>query len=333
MKRAFLLPALAALALISGSGPGLPRDFDAPLSASPITAFRVNSTETRFGPLTFVGGFSLTSSQSHFGAVSAFRFVEPGGRFLAVTDNGFWLSGTVTRDKAGLPTGIRDGHMSEIEGTDGRPLGNKYEADAESLTVRSNVATVGFERFHRMVEYPLSADGQPGRAGRNLDIVVPVQELRANRGFECLAYSPPDSPLAGVRVAVTEKSLDRKGNIFGAILEGPKRGIFTVAKSGPFDITDCAFLPGGDLVVLERRYSIATGVGMQLRRIAGSDIAPGRLVDGKVLFSGGMDYQIDNMEGMDIWRAADGSLRLSMVSDDNKSLLQRSLYLEFRIEE
>ena len=39
------------------------------------------------------------------------------------------------------------------------------------------------------------------------------------------------------------------------------------------------------------------------------------------------------VSSMDIWRAADGSLRLSMVSDDNKSLLQRSLYLEFRIEE
>jgi hypothetical protein len=44
-----------------------------------------------------------------------------------------------------------------------------------------------------------------------------------------------------------------------------------------------------------------------------------------------MRYQIDNMEGLDIWQAPDGTTRLSLVSDDNKSILQRNLYLEFAL--
>jgi hypothetical protein len=39
------------------------------------------------------------------------------------------------------------------------------------------------------------------------------------------------------------------------------------------------------------------------------------------------------MEGLDVWRRADGALMVSIVSDDNRSFLQRNLYLEFRLEE
>jgi hypothetical protein len=46
-----------------------------------------------------------------------------------------------------------------------------------------------------------------------------------------------------------------------------------------------------------------------------------------------MNYQIDNMEGLDVWRRGDGALMVSIVSDDNQSLLQRNVYLEFRLDE
>ena len=45
--------------------------------------------------------------------------------------------------------------------------------------------------------------------------------------------------------------LDKAGNIFAAIIEGPGKGIFTVARRGEFDITDGAFLPNGDLLVAD----------------------------------------------------------------------------------
>ncbi|MGN6584071.1 MAG: esterase-like activity of phytase family protein, partial [Rhizobiaceae bacterium] len=62
-------------------------------------------------------------------------------------------------------------------------------------------------------------------------------------------------------------------------------------------------------------------------------IRPGRIADGPVLLRADMAYQIDNMEGLDIWRRQDGATMISIVSDDNQSILQRNLYLEFRLDE
>jgi hypothetical protein len=37
------------------------------------------------------------------------------------------------------------------------------------------------------------------------------------------------------------------------------------------------------------------------------------------------------MEGMDLWTAPDGRTMLSLISDDNGSFLQRTVYLEFEV--
>jgi hypothetical protein len=99
-----------------------------------------------------------------------------------------------------------------------------------------------------------------------------------------------------------------------------------------FEVTDAAFLPDGDLLLLERRFSIATGVGMRLRRIEGESIRPDAVVDGDILFEANYRSQIDNMEGLDAIPEPDGSVRLIVVSDDNHSILQRTLMLEFRLQ-
>src|SRR5690606_17182627 len=104
---------------------------------------------------------------------------------------------------------------------------------------------------------------------------------------------------------------------------------FAVRRHGGFDITDGAFLPNGDLLLLERQFTIATGIAMRLRRIDKASIAPGGVADGPVLLEADMAYQIDNMEGLDVWRGPNGSLIVSMISDNNHSLFQRNLYLEF----
>ena len=58
-------------------------------------------------------------------------------------------------------------------------------------------------------------------------------------------------------------------------------------------------------------------------------IAKGAVADGPVLFEANMSYQIDNMEGLDVWTRSDGAQMVSLISDDNHSILQRNLYLEF----
>ncbi len=300
----------------------------AKVSTRQITQFHIGRNETRFGPLEFVGGLEMVSSSRSFGGFSAMRFMAPGKDFIGVADTGFWFFGQVTRDADQRPTGIGDFRMVQMVDAAGQPIDDKWRVDAEGLAVRDGVATVGFERDHRVAQFRIRPDDMRAPF-RQLDFLVPKHELRMNRSFETVAYAPADSALKGALVVVTERSLDSQGNVFAAVLDGPRKGVFTVVRSDGFDITDGAFLPNGDLLLLERSFSMMQGVKMRIRRLPASTIGNGKVADGPVLTQADMNYQIDNMEAMDVWRRADGALVVSLMSDDNQSILQRNLYLEF----
>ncbi|PTE08814.1 esterase-like activity of phytase family protein [Mesorhizobium helmanticense] len=302
------------------------------ISARPISAFRIGRAEKKFGPLEFVGGLEMTSPARDFGALSAFRFLKPGSDFIGVADTGFWFFGTVTHDADKRPSGIQNFHMQQMVDASGLPVDEKAEVDAEGLAVKDGIATVGFERDHRVSQFNIDPDDMKAPF-QQLDFLIPAWELRRNRGFETVTRANPYGQHEGGLVVVSEKSLDKSGNIFAAIIEGPRKGVFTVKRNGDFDITDGAFLPNGDLLLLERSFTMAGGLKMRLRRIYGESVEKGAVADGPVLLEADMSYQIDNMEGLDIWTRDDGALMVSLFSDDNHSILQRNLYLEFILHE
>ena len=298
------------------------------ISARPITQFHVGHDETRFGPFEFVGGLEMTSPARDFGALSALRFLKPGSDFIGVADTGFWFFGTITHDAGKRPSGVKNFRMQQMVDAAGRPIDRKWEVDAEGLAVKDGIATVGFERDRRVAQFKIDPDNMKAPV-RQLDYLVPARELRQNRGFETVTHANPYGQHAGGLVVVLERSLDKAGNVYAAIIEGPHKGVFTIKRNGDFDITDGAFLADGDLLLLERSFSIARGVKMRLRRIYGESVEKGVVADGPVLIEADMGYQIDNMEGLDVWTRDDGALMVSLVSDDNHSILQRNLYLEF----
>lgn len=272
------------------------------ISARPISQFHVGDDETRFGPLEFVGGLEMTSPARDFGALSAFRFLKPGGDFIGVADTGFWFFGTITHDAGKRPSGVTNFRMQQMVDASGRPIDRKWEVDAEGLAVKDGIATVGFERDQRVAQFKIDPDNMKAPV-RQLDYQVPAEELRQNRGFETVTHANPYGQHEGGLVVVSERSLNKAGNVYAAVIEGPHKGVFTVRRDGDFDITDGAFLPDGDLLLLERSFSIARGVKMRLRRIYGESVAKGAVADGPVLMEADMGYQIDNMEGLDVWTA------------------------------
>jgi len=298
------------------------------VSARPITEFRIGHADRQFGPLEFVGGLEMTSPSRDFGALSAFRFLKPGSDFIGVADTGYWFFGTVARDADRRPVGIQNFHMQQMVDESGQPIDEKWEVDAEGLAVRDGIATVGFERNHRVAQFGIDPANMKAPF-RQLDFLVPAWELRQNRGFETVTHASANGRHQGGLVVVSEKSLDKAGNIYAAIIEGPRKGVFTVKRSGDFDISDGALLPDGDLLLLERSFTMAGGLKMRLRRIHGESVEKGAVADGPVLLEADMGYQIDNMEGLDVWSRDDGALMVSLISDDNHSILQRNLYLEF----
>ena len=89
-----------------------------------------------------------------------------------------------------------------------------------------------------------------------------VTGLRRNQGLESVAVAPAASPLAGATVAIAERSLDSKGNHRGFILDGASPGQFQIVRSEDFDVSDANFLPNGDLLILEWRFSFSGGFAM-----------------------------------------------------------------------
>lgn len=296
------------------------------VTASPIERFRTQSDETRFGALEYRGGFSFSSRDRRLAGISSFRFRDDGDSFVAVTDTGLWFDGGIERDAAGRPTGLSRTRLLPILDANGQAQKAKGDADAEGLAIDGERLLVSFERDHRVEAFggrdPLLAAPEPVLQP------IPLSELRSNGGIETIAVSPLDGRI----VVVAEQSIDSRGDLFAGIL-GADGGVFTVVRNGPWAVTDGAFLTGGDLLLLERRYEGFGRVGMRIRRIGGGDIAVGARVDGPVLMEADLTYEIDNMEALDVFRNAAGETIVAVLSDDNASFFQRNLYLEFALVE
>lgn len=332
-RRHFLAPIFASLVLACGiltpSGIGASAE-DIPVTSSQIKEFMVGSSQTRFGKLEFVGGLLMRSAESSFGAISSIRFRPDGRNFVAVLDTGHWLTAKIKRGESGSLSGLSDVHIAPMLDEHGETARRKVDMDAEGLALRGDRIYVSYEQFHRIEVFPDAKLAEAKPIGQ-LPHLIPNNELRRNAGLETLVASPESSPLKGALVTVAENSIDSDGNLFAAILEGPLMGLFAVKRHGSFAVTDGAFLPNGDLLLLERRFNLAEGVGMRIRRINGKDIRPGALVEGEALIEADLSYQIDNMEGMDVVAQPDGSTHIILVSDDNHSFLQRNVMLEFKL--
>ena len=326
MRCVDLIAMLALLVGCSSGDEGAPAD----IRATVISTLRPGSQETQFGALEFVGGLELSSDNALLGAISAIRFRPDQRHFISVLDTGHWLTGAIERDDKGRLKGITEARIMPMIDRYGDTDAGKGAMDAEGLALRGDHVLVSYEQHHRVDTYP-DPGFETSPPDDTIPILIPRRQLRANRSLEALMIAPQSSPLAGAAVIVAEDSLDDQGNMLAAILDGPLQGRFTVRHYDSFDVSDGVFLPDGDLLLLERRFGLAHGLGMRIRRIAGADIRPDAVVDGKVIFEANSREQIDNMEGIDVFRAADGTLHLILVSDDNHSILQRSLMLEFRL--
>jgi hypothetical protein len=295
------------------------------IAAQPIDAFDPSAPALkRFGALEFRGGLVLTSAHRDFGGLSALHVAANGGDFVAVTDRGQWLRGRIVY-RGAAPVAIADAAMAPMLGANGRPLKSRGWYDTESLAVDGGTFYVGIERVNQIVRFDYAKDGLIAR-GHALPVPPKLKELPKNQGLECLAKTPAGGPL----IAISERGLDANGNI-GGFLIGAVNGAFALKRSDDFDVTDCTMAPNGQLLVLERHFSWTRGVAMRIRSVPLGAIKPGATVDGVELISADKRYQIDNMEGVALHRTPDGALVLTLVSDDNFSVLQRTLLLQFKI--
>ncbi|MDQ0503853.1 esterase-like activity of phytase family protein [Xanthobacter agilis] len=296
------------------------------VTATPITRFKIGDDGTRFGALSFRGGLVLHSAYPAFGGISGFT-LAPDNRFLAVTDAGVFLSGRLDVD-GDRPTGLSDVMAAALKDDAGRLQAQRGRGDSESLTIAPDAVYVGMEDVNEVWRYPRDPMGKNGTR-----VPAPmVRDLRNNLGLEGLAYVP-SGPLKGALIGIGEDGIQKGEDLPGFIIGGPAPGRFTILKSRPFNATDLAIAPNGDMYLLERHFSLSTGVLMQVRWFALAEVKPGAVVSGTVLGTFDNGYEIDNMEGLAVTTNAAGETLLTMISDDNFSPIQRTILLRFAVGE
>ena len=327
-----------AAALVASAFPALatepPRATEPPVKieirAKPIANFDPREPQrVRFGALEFRGGLELSSDYQNFGGLSGLYMTPDGMRFLALSDRGRWLRGRIIVE-GDRPVRIEDAEMAPILGADGRPLGARGWYDTESLAMDGGTAYVAIERVNQIVRFDYARQGLQAR-GQPIPLPPGMKELPRNQGIEALTFVPRGLPLAGTLIAVSERGLDAAGNIRGFLIGGPAPGAFAIVRSDDFDITDAVVTPAGDLLILERRFSIFRGAGMRIRKFALANIKPDAVIEGAVLILADRANQIDNMEALGIHRNAAGETILTIISDDNFTPLQRTILLRFAL--
>ena len=293
----------------------------------PIDRFAIASDQTVFGDMEFVGGLDLVSRDRRFAGLSGIDVSADGKTAYMVSDRGFMVTADL---------GYRDGRLAAIGavaiskifpdsgyGKDGN--------DAEDITVLGDPpasAVISLERHHNpLIRFRL--------AGTRLSEPEPVKvdetarNLPYNAGLESVTPFPAASLYAGALLAISEGPRRRADRHIEAWIIGA--GALRIAARDNFKITAARFLPGGDLLLLERRFTAGQGIGMRLRRIAGDRIRPDATLNGTILLEAGLRQQIDNMEGLAVHRDGRGRTIITLVSDDNGSILQRTLLLQFAL--
>ena len=311
----------------------------APLAAAPIeiTATPVplndkDPAQATAGKLKYRGGVVLKSSEGRFGGFSALAVSADGQRLIAISDKGHRLDAKILYTPEGNLAGLAEADLGSLAGEDGRPLSLPSERDAEGMAVGpAGEVIVSFERDHRFLRY-LPGQERPER-------IPEPEELKfapGNGGVEGIAF------LKDGRLLAIAEELKRGNRAVGWVSDGVVRSArtsprdwspLTYALDGGFSVSDLATLPSGDVLALERRYTLRLATAVRVRRIPAAAIVPGADLNPELIAELRPPLTMDNMEGLAARQDAAGRTLVYMISDDNFTFLQKTLLLMFEIME
>lgn len=297
------------------------------IRSRPIPFANGEDSGSTIGKLVHRGTLRLTSPDGDFGGISGLIVSSDGTHFLAITDSSHWLTGELTYRGKTL-SGVTGTTMAPLLDLDGKPMSGK-QGDAEGLTGSlDGDVYISFEGRHRIWRYPY---GTNGLAAKPVAVSTPADLAHApgNGGLEAISRLGETQLLA-----ITEHDYDDAGNVKAWLLnlKNDTSQPLTLHRRVPFDITDARSLANGDLLTLERRFSPTGGIGFELRRFPADSIKPKSVLQGEVIAEAGMNFNIDNMEGLSIRKGPNGETFVYLVSDDNfNSPLQQTLLMLFEL--
>ena len=328
--------ALAAVTAAVAASPRCPAgpapDAALALEVRPVPLNVDDPKQTAVGPLVYRGGLWLHSDDPRFGGLSDLRVSADRRRLVSVSDCGHGFSAGARYDGEGRLAGLDEPRLVPLLGPHGRPLAVD-EVDAEGLCADGDGLVVTFEGRHRLWRY--AAD--PPFGGWPVPIEGPpeLSTLPSNSGIEAATRLLDGRLLLIAEGPTTARNLSSAW--IGRDHDWTRYTFplfFADDAPAPFRATGLALLPGGDLLVLERRFP---PLAARLRRVAAADLSRGDF-RGTEVARLQAPLTLDNMEGLDVARGPGGETLLYLVSDDNNCAkrgsvahtgLQRTLLLMF----
>jgi hypothetical protein len=262
----------------------------------------------------FAGGIEIVAdAASPLHSLSDLKLTGDGG-FVTVSDGGDLVRGRLRLDETGRLVGVDGLAFRRLTLTDGSPIADKADGDAEGLALTpSGDVLVSFERRHRIWNYGSLA----ALRDRPALVLSPDHPFTENEGMEGLSAAPDGWRAAGEDGGVwdcTPRACD--------VVAAPPS---TPVTDGDFRTTGLDRDPSGDgWFAVQRRFRPPLDVRAQVRRM-GRDGALG-----PVLVELKLPGTTDNFEGVAA-EARNGATRLYILSDDNLNPMQRTLLLAFDI--
>ncbi|MBK3772742.1 esterase-like activity of phytase family protein [Azospirillum aestuarii] len=325
--RTLVIPFCALLAVAGGcaavAGNGGPVRSSLPIALDPDRPALAEVGALRFrGALRLPGGAGV-------GGLSGLWVSDSGDRFVAVSDNGRSVTGRLSYDAQGhlAGAGRYDVHPLVI---DKAPDYRGRLNDSEDLVrLPDGGWLVPFERNHRILRY--GGSDRPEGTPRKLPTPPGLEEAPSNGGIEALA-ALPDGRILAIEEGDDDGVRERSAWIASAELK--TRGDWqplTYRAAPRFRPTAAAALPDGGVLVLERRVSLLGGWAARIVHVPADSLRGGATMDGVELARLEPPLLTDNFEGMAVRSGPDGDTLLYIVSDDNRSPLQRTYLMMFRL--
>lgn len=266
----------------------------------------------------YLGTFPWQMEVERFGGFSGIEVIGDGAGFIALSDRGRVIEGRFQRDASGVVTGIEAGPLTVLRGKGDARL-RPGRSDSEGLALAPDgTIYISFEGVARVLRY----ESLTGEA-ENLPSAPDFARLQRNSALEALAIAPD-----GALYTLPERSGGETtpfpvwrfdGTGWSQAFDLPRRGHFLPVGAD--------FGPDGRLYVLEREFRGIFGFASRVRALT---LGPGGLAKEDVVLETRVGRH-DNLEGISVWRDGPGSLRLTLVSDDNFSMWQETQIVEYRI--
>jgi hypothetical protein len=268
--------------------------------------------------LEYVGTYVWSADEPSFGGFSGLEISADGSRFHALSDRSHLYWGSINRDSQGVIRGMDVAGRAQLKDSRGVPLKPGHRGDSEGLAIAADgTVWVSFEGLDRVASYadpdlPAQRHPQPPESA----------PFRVNTGMEALAIRDD-----GTIITIPEQSAgDGKPFPILTYKDGEWGQMGEIRRDPRWLMVGADFGPDGLLYLLERDFRGLLGFSSRIRRLRLTEDGP---KEEEILMESGL-MQYDNLEGISVWHDGQG-IRITMISDDNFLLLQRTELVEYRL--